>query len=175
MEWKTPSGLDIGCFSAVWLSEVSPSLRRWDQTHQVNPVNYRFARKLSENLLKNMGGGGLVILKHKSWHVYNEKNRERVRKDEEKAKKEEDEKKARAAKADQEHRLGVLRSRTSGSRQKDSETDASVNVAEFGGKEGVHVNLFGELESEVCSSLFSPFIYIFNLGNTEVSAEGWTK
>ncbi|KAJ3228410.1 Leukocyte receptor cluster member 1 [Chytriomyces hyalinus] len=100
-----------------------------------------------------MGGGGLVILKHKSWHVYNEKNREKVRKDEEKAKLEDDEKAARATRADQERRLGILRSKSKSHRKDDDPTpanqpSASSIEAEFGGKEGVHVNLFGELESE---------------------------
>ncbi|KAJ3244953.1 Leukocyte receptor cluster member 1 [Chytriomyces hyalinus] len=101
-----------------------------------------------------MGGGGLVILKHKSWHVYNEKNREKVRKDEEKAKLEDDEKAARAMRADQERRLGILRSKSKSHKSDDAERtpgnqpSASSNDPEFGGKEGVHVNLFGELESE---------------------------
>ena len=33
---------------------------------------------------RGAGGGGLRILPHKSWNVYNFKNRERVRRDEEK-------------------------------------------------------------------------------------------
>ncbi|KAJ3077937.1 hypothetical protein HDU99_000882 [Rhizoclosmatium hyalinum] len=97
---------------------------------------------------EGLGGGGLVILKHKSWHVYNEKNRERVRKDEEKAKQEDDEKKGRAVKADQEYRLGVLRSRA-GSDKKRSREDSESKEPEFesAGRPGVHLNLFGDLES----------------------------
>ncbi|KAJ3116042.1 hypothetical protein HK100_001171, partial [Physocladia obscura] len=119
-----------------------------------------------------MGGGGLVILKHKSWHVYNESNREKVRKDEEKAKAEDDEKKARAVKADQEHRLNILRSKAAAgsirefdnnnSKRKleddrDNDCDASRSnrktkkaqgdTHQTAGTEGVHLNLFGDLES----------------------------
>ncbi|KAI9349727.1 hypothetical protein BDR26DRAFT_1004097 [Obelidium mucronatum] len=95
---------------------------------------------------------GLVILKHKSWHVYNEKNREKVRKDEEKAQKELDEKKQRSVKADQEYRLEVLRSKSSTRKRKDTEVDDSADhdPKDFvsAGKEGVHLNLFGDLESK---------------------------
>ncbi|KAJ3193185.1 hypothetical protein HK101_005281 [Irineochytrium annulatum] len=61
-----------------------------------------------------MGGGGLQILQHKSWHPYNQKNKDRVRRDEEKAKKEEDDKKWRSGLADQEHRITELRKRARG-------------------------------------------------------------
>ncbi|KAJ3416288.1 hypothetical protein HDV05_002228 [Chytridiales sp. JEL 0842] len=58
-----------------------------------------------------MGGGGLQILQHKSWHVYSTKNREKVRKDEEAARIEEEKKRQRVVGAEQEHRLSVLRSK----------------------------------------------------------------
>ncbi|EGD81659.1 hypothetical protein PTSG_02373 [Salpingoeca rosetta] len=58
-----------------------------------------------------MGGGGLRILPHKSWNVWNFKNRERVRKDEEQAQREEEERQRRTRKADSEVRLDVLRKR----------------------------------------------------------------
>eukprot|EP00039_Didymoeca_costata_P006671 m.92279 g.92279 ORF g.92279 m.92279 type:complete len:146 (-) comp13343_c0_seq3:632-1069(-) len=58
-----------------------------------------------------MGGGGLRILPHKSWHVWNFDNREKVRKDEENARREEEEKRFRAEMAEQEVRLHVLRKR----------------------------------------------------------------
>eukprot|EP00041_Stephanoeca_diplocostata_P023511 m.579180 g.579180 ORF g.579180 m.579180 type:complete len:235 (+) comp22314_c0_seq3:286-990(+) len=56
-----------------------------------------------------MGGGGLRILPHKSWHVWNFDNREKVRKDEAQAKIDEAEKQSRAEAADQEARLAILR------------------------------------------------------------------
>jgi hypothetical protein len=42
-----------------------------------------------------MGGGGLRILPHKSWNVYNYDNRLRVEQDEKQAQKEEEEKRIR--------------------------------------------------------------------------------
>ncbi|KAG9284088.1 hypothetical protein G9A89_022862 [Geosiphon pyriformis] len=51
------------------------------------------------------------ILPHKSYHVYNIKNREKVRKDEEKAKLQEEAKSERALTAEREHRLSLLRQR----------------------------------------------------------------
>lgn len=54
-----------------------------------------------------MGGGGLRILPHKSWHVWNYDNREKVRRDEAQAKIDEAEKRSRAEAADQEARLAM--------------------------------------------------------------------
>ncbi|KAI9303061.1 hypothetical protein BJ944DRAFT_268997 [Cunninghamella echinulata] len=51
------------------------------------------------------------ILPHKSWHVYNKKNIEKVRKDEEKAKQEQDAKDKRSTLADSEARIQLLRER----------------------------------------------------------------
>ncbi|KAI8599419.1 hypothetical protein EDD21DRAFT_433197 [Dissophora ornata] len=51
------------------------------------------------------------ILPHKSWHVYNQKNRDKVRRDEAKAEEEEKQTNDRAIAADREHRLTVLRQR----------------------------------------------------------------
>ena len=59
--------------------------------------------------------GKTNILQHKSWHVYSEKNRERVRRDEEKAKQEEEKKAQRALAAEQEARLDHLRANCSSS------------------------------------------------------------
>jgi hypothetical protein len=42
------------------------------------------------------GGGGLNILRHKSWHVYDKNNIERVKKDEENARKASEEKQRRS-------------------------------------------------------------------------------
>ncbi|KAI8817953.1 uncharacterized protein EV422DRAFT_199719 [Fimicolochytrium jonesii] len=51
----------------------------------------------------------LNILPHKSWHVYNAENRERVRRDEETARAEEAKKREPALQAESEARLGLLR------------------------------------------------------------------
>ncbi|KAG0304068.1 hypothetical protein BGZ98_005970 [Dissophora globulifera] len=51
------------------------------------------------------------ILPHKSWHVYNQKNRNRVRQDEALAEAKEHEIQERNTAADREHRLNVLRAR----------------------------------------------------------------
>ncbi|KAF9932198.1 Leukocyte receptor cluster member 1 [Linnemannia zychae] len=51
------------------------------------------------------------ILQHKSWHVYSQKNQDRVKRDEAKAEAEEKKTQRRAIAADQEHRLMILRQR----------------------------------------------------------------
>ena len=58
-----------------------------------------------------MGGGGLRILPHKSWHVWNFDNRQRVEKDVAQAKVDEEAKQYRVEMAEQEVRLSVLRER----------------------------------------------------------------
>ena len=60
-----------------------------------------------------MGGGGLRILPHKSWHVWNYDNRARVEKDIAQAKVDEEEKLYRVDVAEQEVRLSVLRGKAS--------------------------------------------------------------
>ncbi|KAI7819327.1 hypothetical protein BC939DRAFT_460434 [Gamsiella multidivaricata] len=51
------------------------------------------------------------ILQHKSWHVYSQKNQDKVRKDEAKAEAGEKQIQERALAADREHRLAILRQR----------------------------------------------------------------
>ncbi|KAG0213432.1 hypothetical protein BGX28_004488 [Mortierella sp. GBA30] len=51
------------------------------------------------------------ILQHKSWHVYSQKNRDKVRRDEAKAEEEQRQTQERAIAADREHRLALLRQR----------------------------------------------------------------
>ena len=79
-----------------------------------------------------MGGGGLVILKHKSWHVWNRDNRERVKKDEEQARVEAELAARRAEEAEQEYRLSVLRTRAAQSRGEDGDV---IDVDEDGFRE----------------------------------------
>lgn len=56
---------------------------------------------------KGGGGGGLRILPHKSWNVWNRDNIEKVKKDEAKFEAEEKERLRKQSKADAEHRLKV--------------------------------------------------------------------
>ncbi|KAF9565478.1 hypothetical protein EC968_004154 [Mortierella alpina] len=51
------------------------------------------------------------ILPHKSWHVYSQKNRDKVRRDEAKAEEEQKQIQDRSIAADREHRLALLRER----------------------------------------------------------------
>ncbi|KAF9959029.1 hypothetical protein BGZ70_008992 [Mortierella alpina] len=51
------------------------------------------------------------ILPHKSWHVYSQKNRDKVRRDEAKAEDEQKQIQDRSIAADREHRLALLRER----------------------------------------------------------------
>ncbi|KAI8813667.1 hypothetical protein BJ742DRAFT_767238 [Cladochytrium replicatum] len=55
--------------------------------------------------------GKLNILQHKSWHVYSEKNREKVRRDEEEARKKEQKEKDRAIEVESDLRLQKLRAK----------------------------------------------------------------
>ncbi|KAJ3032016.1 hypothetical protein HDV00_008018 [Rhizophlyctis rosea] len=94
--------------------------------------------------------GKLNILQHKSWHVYSEKNREKVRKDEEKARIEEEKKAERAVQADREARLDLMRSRARAKRQESdvSESNQTLTVPHHETEEPQqHVNFFPELET----------------------------
>ncbi|KAF7724189.1 Leukocyte receptor cluster member 1 [Apophysomyces ossiformis] len=79
------------------------------------------------------------ILPHKSWHVYNIKNIEKVKKDEAKAKQEEAAKAERAAVAESEARLNLLRKRAEQRQQSQGIVTASSTVTK-------NVNLFEDLE-----------------------------
>ncbi|QDZ24735.1 CIR N-terminal domain-containing protein [Chloropicon primus] len=83
-----------------------------------------------------MGGhGGLNILPHKSWNVYNRENRARVKRDEEAAGRAEEEKKRKRQEGDSEYRFERLRARRRG---------------EGGGEDrgaNRHVNLFEKEEA----------------------------
>ncbi|KAI9364001.1 hypothetical protein DFJ73DRAFT_810590 [Zopfochytrium polystomum] len=87
-----------------------------------------------------MGGGGLRILPHKSWNVYNQKNRDRVARDEEQARKEAEEKDGRARAAAQERRLESLRVKASGRRDDRLKVEPSSTESLL--HDGVHVHLF---------------------------------
>jgi hypothetical protein len=92
----------------------------------------------------------LHLLHHKSWHVYNKDNVEKVRRDQENARRKEEEEEMRMNKADQERRLAQLRGNAYGQddvptpsaapEPSPSKKTASVHRAK-------HVNLFQDEEA----------------------------
>ncbi|KAF9340774.1 Leukocyte receptor cluster member 1 [Linnemannia elongata] len=119
------------------------------------------------------------ILQHKSWHVYSQKNQDRVKRDEAKAEVEEKQTQERAIAADREHRLAVLRQRAArryanepapGEQEGDDDTTAgllapvpndTVAVTKTKSK-GDHVNFWANLEKQDTAS---------KKGNPEYEAE----
>lgn len=92
------------------------------------------------------------ILKHKSWHVYNEKNRERVRRDEQQLAEEEEKERERALLAEKERRLAALRAKSrSGDGAVETREDLDVAAATSGTSiySGKHINFWASLETEV--------------------------
>ncbi|KAG0011301.1 hypothetical protein BGZ81_002250, partial [Podila clonocystis] len=105
------------------------------------------------------------ILQHKSWHVYSQKNRDKVRKDEANAEAEQKKVEDRAIAADREHRLAVLRQRAqrrlgnSGDDSNDSQGDRSYGIPTAEDTMAVattskspskpeHVNFWADLEKQ---------------------------
>ncbi|CDH60668.1 predicted protein [Lichtheimia corymbifera JMRC:FSU:9682] len=82
------------------------------------------------------------ILPHKSWHVYNKKNIEKVKRDEAKAQEEEAAKAERAIKAESEARLNLLRQRAESRYKQLDDSSASTDGAVVK-KPPEHVVLFG--------------------------------
>ena len=97
----------------------------------------------------------LHLLHHKSWHVYNSANIERVQRDKENARRKEEEEEQRQNKADQQRRLAQLRGNAYDTTDLESApVDPSVYVERPsnhipGVKRGKpkHVNLFEDIES----------------------------
>ncbi|RIA90687.1 hypothetical protein C1645_769410 [Glomus cerebriforme] len=94
------------------------------------------------------------ILPHKSYHVYNLKNKERVRKDEEKAKQEEAIKEERSRIAEREHRLSVLRQRAKQRQavedkdeQPVTKSNQDMTVQNVDSIQG-HINFWADIEKE---------------------------
>ncbi|ORZ10104.1 hypothetical protein BCR42DRAFT_441214 [Absidia repens] len=82
------------------------------------------------------------ILPHKSWHVYNKKNIEKVRKDEAKAKEQQDTIDKRALIADSEARLQLLRQRAAKNQLHGQDEHQLVKKDLVSG----HIHLFAEAE-----------------------------
>ncbi|KAG0038386.1 hypothetical protein BGZ82_000344 [Podila clonocystis] len=123
------------------------------------------------------------ILQHKSWHVYNQKNRDKVRKDEANAEAEQKKVEDRAIAADREHRLAVLRQRAqrrlgnSGDDSNDSQGDRShgiptaedtvaVVTTSISPSKQEHVNFWADLEKQDTKS---------SAGNPEREEEAKSK
>ncbi|RUS22266.1 hypothetical protein BC937DRAFT_89869 [Endogone sp. FLAS-F59071] len=98
------------------------------------------------------------LLPHKSWNVYNKKNIEKVRKDEQKAREEEEEKAERVLIAERESRIALLRQRAQQQHQispGDTATDSKhghatkekVMSSVAAVKEG-HINFWEEFEKD---------------------------
>ncbi|KXJ27337.1 leukocyte receptor cluster member 1 homolog [Exaiptasia diaphana] len=85
------------------------------------------------------------ILPHKSWHVRNKDNIERVRKDEEKARLEEEKRAKRAALADQEARTSLLRAKARSS-SKESIATTSSEIVPVSDEPPRHINFFQDIE-----------------------------
>jgi uncharacterized membrane protein len=102
------------------------------------------------------------ILPHKSYHVYNLKNKERVRKDEEKAKQEEAAKEERSRIAEREHRLSVLRQRAkqrqtmtedkeeNKNEQLETKSNQDITIQTVQNTDSMrgHINFWADLEKE---------------------------
>lgn len=78
---------------------------------------------------KGCGGGGLRILPHKSWNVYNYENKQKVKADEEKYNKEVKEKEKKKVKEDSAFRLDVLRKRAKRKRGEDADDMEALNAS----------------------------------------------
>jgi N-terminal domain of CBF1 interacting co-repressor CIR len=93
----------------------------------------------------------LHLLHHKSWHVYNTDNIERVRRDQEKARLKEEAEELRMNKADQERRLQQLRGNAYGTEHHpinptDPVEPPSRTIPGLKAQKGKHVNLFEDVE-----------------------------
>ncbi|KAK3805927.1 MAG: hypothetical protein J3Q66DRAFT_407479 [Benniella sp.] len=115
------------------------------------------------------------ILPHKSWHVYSQQNRERVRKDEAKAAEEEKKEQDRSIAAEREYRLAALRQRAQ-KRLTDSQYGETSEADPISSEHGPptaedtestavvrqHVNFWSDLEQQDTKS---------KQGNAEYEAE----
>lgn len=92
----------------------------------------------------------LHLLHHKSWHVYNTENVEKVRRDQENAQRKEEEEEMRMNQADQERRLQQLRGNAYGVEARPSDVDigkASNHIPGLRAKKNGHINLFEDFEN----------------------------
>jgi hypothetical protein len=95
----------------------------------------------------------LHLLHHKSWHVYNSANVDRVNRDKESARRKQEDEEQRQNKADQQRRLAQLRGNAYDDEPAVPPPDPSVpvdrprNTYPGGNKKAKHVNLFEEEEA----------------------------
>ncbi|CAG8655104.1 879_t:CDS:2 [Acaulospora morrowiae] len=104
------------------------------------------------------------ILPHKSYHVYNLKNKERVRKDEEKAQQEEAAKNKRKEIAERERRLKLLREKASAKHQLTQEETKEIATADSTKNDQAlaiqsssdatdgHINFWGDIEKKFATN-----------------------
>ncbi|KAF9114276.1 Leukocyte receptor cluster member 1 [Mortierella sp. AM989] len=100
------------------------------------------------------------ILPHKSWHVYNQKNREKVQRDEAQAKEQEQQINDRAIKADREYRLNELRRKAKERRSNTTDAERSELPHELSSPQSSitspkpdniklqHINFWSETETQ---------------------------
>ncbi|KAF9171368.1 Leukocyte receptor cluster member 1 [Mortierella sp. AD010] len=100
------------------------------------------------------------ILPHKSWHVYNQKNRERVQRDEAQAKEQEQQANDRAVKAEREYRLSELRRKAKARQsnatdtepldqsQKQDSNQPLITPPTPGGTKPRHINFWADVETQ---------------------------
>ena len=108
-------GFERSCTTdkSIWPSRDVHTFQNWQlvQKKKARASEKKKNKEEREKHRRAMGGGGLRILPHKSWNVYNYKNREKVRQDEEKAQREEEERQRRSRQAVRERQTETERQR----------------------------------------------------------------
>ncbi|CAG2176460.1 unnamed protein product [Oppiella nova] len=89
------------------------------------------------------------ILHHKSWHVRNRNNIERVKRDEEKARNEELERQKRILLAESESRITLLRHRLKGDDHKTGDEDTEANGEQTSAAGSSHLDVFKDFGDKI--------------------------